>query len=52
MGEAVPCRRCADKHGKPTRFAQTAAAWGEAVPKIAKRGHRLLAAAKLKKEAA
>ena len=39
-----------DPHGKPTRFAPTAAAWGEPVPKtvaaarkIAERGRRLLA---------
>jgi len=39
-----------DKLGKPTRFALTAAAWGEAVPRtasqardIAKRGRNLLA---------
>jgi len=39
-----------DKNGKPTRFALTAAAWGEAVPKtvgaarkIAAKGRRLLA---------
>ena len=38
-----------DKAGKPTRFALTAAAWGEPVPKtvaaarkIAVKGHRLL----------
>ncbi len=40
------------KDGKPTRFALTAAAWGEPVPrtvaaarKIAAKGHRLLARA-------
>src|SRR5215475_4703765 len=45
-----------DKHGKPTRFALTAAAWGEPVPKtmgaarkIAAKGHRLLAMAKKRK---
>jgi len=39
-----------DKNGKPTRFAKTAAAWGEPVPKtvaaarkIAAKGTRLLA---------
>jgi hypothetical protein len=49
-GSMPPLR---DKHGKPTRFALTAAAWGEPVPKtssaarrIAKKGHRLLAKAK------
>ncbi|MFT3694871.1 MAG: DUF6321 domain-containing protein [Kofleriaceae bacterium] len=38
-----------DEHGKPTRFAKTAAAWGEPVPKtvaaarkIAAKGHHLL----------
>jgi Domain of unknown function (DUF6321) len=38
-----------DKHGKPTRFALTAAAWGEPVPKteaaarkIAAKGRKLL----------
>jgi hypothetical protein len=53
-GSLPPLR---DKHGKPTRFALTAAAWGEAVPKtvaaarkIAKKGHRLLAEARRKKE--
>jgi len=42
-----------DKSGKPTRFALTAAAWGEPVPKtiaaarkIAEKGRRLLARAK------
>ena len=42
-----------DKHGKATRFALTAAAWGEPVPKtaagarkIAEKGRRLLAKAK------
>jgi hypothetical protein len=42
-----------DKNGKPTRFALTAAAWGEPVPKtvaaarkIAAKGHQLLARAK------
>lgn len=40
-----------DRHGKPTRFALTAAAWGEPVPKtvtaarkIAAKGRRLLTA--------
>ena len=48
-----------NRHGKPTRFALTAAAWGEPVPKtvaaarkIAERGRRLLAVAKAKKKAA
>ena len=47
-----------EKNGKPTRFALTAAAWGEPVPKtnasarkIAAKGRRLLAAAKTKKAA-
>src|ERR1700761_5353778 len=42
-----------DKKGRPTRFALTAAAWGEPVPKtmaaarrIAAKGHALLARAK------
>ena len=42
-----------DRHGKPTRFALTAAAWGEPVPKtvraarkIASKGRQLLARAK------
>lgn len=42
-----------DKQGKPTRFALTAAAWGEPVPKtiaaarrIAAKGHTLLARVK------
>jgi hypothetical protein len=46
-----------DKKGKPTRFALTAAAWGEPVPKtlaaarrIAAKGHTLLARAKHAKE--
>ena len=49
-GELPPLK---DKHGKPTRFALTAAAWGEPVPKtdraarsIAEKGKRLLARAK------
>src|SRR5215475_4049551 len=48
-----------DKHGKPTRFALTAAAWGEPVPKtvasarkIAAKGRRLLERAKKRKESA
>jgi len=48
-----------DKNGKPTRFALTAAAWGEPVPKtvsaarkIAAKGKRMLAQAKRRKEAA
>ena len=47
-----------DPHGKPTRFALTAAAWGEPVPKtvaaarkIAERGRRLLAESKIKRSA-
>jgi hypothetical protein len=47
-----------DKHGKPTRFALTAAAWGEPVPKsvgaarkIAAKGKRLLEAARKRKAA-
>lgn len=54
-GSLPPLR---DKHGKPTRFALTAAAWGEPVPKtnaaarkIAEKGRRLLARAKMKKPA-
>lgn len=54
-GSLPPLR---DKHGKPTRFALTAAAWGEPVPKtsaaarkIADKGRRLLALAKMKKSA-
>jgi hypothetical protein len=46
------------KAGKPTRFALTAAAWGEPVPKtaaaarrIAAKGHRLLAEYKREKDA-
>lgn len=42
-----------DEKGKPTRFALTAAAWGEPVPRsvaaarrIAAKGHRLLERAK------
>ena len=48
-----------DKHGKATRFALTAAAWGEPVPKtaaaarqIAEKGRRLLAKAKNRKRIA
>jgi len=51
--ESLPPLR--DKHGKPTRFALTAAAWGEAVPRtstsarqIAQKGRRLVAAAQRK----
>ena len=47
-----------DKHGKPTRFALTAAAWGEPVPKsvaaarkIAAKGRRLLSLVKKRKAA-
>ena len=50
-GRTLPPLR--DKHGKATRFALTAAAWGEPVPKtaagarkIAEKGRRLLAKAK------
>lgn len=49
-GELPPLRNA---HGKPTRFALTAAAWGEPVPrseaaarKIADKGRRLLERAK------
>ena len=45
-----PLPALVDKDGKPTRFALSAAAWGEAVPKtasaarkIAQKGRRLLA---------
>lgn len=45
-----------DAHGRPTRFALTAAAWGEPVPRtvaaarrIAAKGERLLAAYRRKK---
>src|SRR6202012_4472179 len=48
-----------DKKGRPTRFALTAAAWGEPVPKtpaaarrIAAKGHTLLARAKRAKQRA
>jgi hypothetical protein len=48
-----------DKDGKPTRFALTAAAWGEPVPKtvaaarkIAEKGKRLLDKARKAKEKA
>ncbi len=48
-----------DKKGEPTRFALTAAAWGEPVPKtvtaarrIARKGRKLLADYKKKKAAA
>ncbi len=47
-----------DEHGKPTRFAKTAAAWGEPVPKtaaaarkIAGKGRHLLQRYKAKKNA-
>lgn len=47
------------KDGKPTRFALTAAAWGEPVPKteaaarrIASRGHKLLERYQRQKERA
>lgn len=49
-GRHSPLPPLKDKHGKPTRFALTAAAWGEPVPntvaaarKIADKGRRLLA---------
>ena len=52
-GSLPPLR---DKHGKPSRFALTAAAWGEPVPKttaaarkIAEKGRRLLARVKNEK---
>lgn len=54
-GSLPPLR---DKHGKPTRFSLTAAAWGEPVPKaaaaarkIAEKGRRLLARVKSTKRA-
>ena len=54
-GRTLPPLR--DKHGKATRFALTAAAWGEPVPKtaaaarqIAEKGRRLLAKAKNRKQ--
>jgi len=54
-GSLPPLR---DKHGKPSRFALTAAAWGEPVPKttaaarkIAEKGRRLLARVKNEKRA-
>lgn len=50
-GRSGPLPPLKDKAGKPTRFALTAAAWGEPVPKtvaaarkIAAKGRRLLAA--------
>jgi hypothetical protein len=49
--------RLRDRHGKPTRFALTAVAWGEPVPRtvaaarrIARRGEALLAAYRRKKK--
>ena len=54
-GSLPPLR---DKHGKPSRFALTAAAWGEPLPKttaaarkIAEKGRRLLARVKNEKRA-
>jgi hypothetical protein len=55
-GRSGPLPPLQDKQGKPTRFALTAAAWGEPVPKnaqaarsIATRGRRLLERAKKSK---
>jgi hypothetical protein len=52
--QTLPALR--DKNGRPTRFALTAAAWGEPVPKtvaaarkIARKGHTLLERAKREK---
>ena len=49
-GRKGPLPPLKDRHGKPTRFALTAAAWGEPVPRtvaaaraIAAKGRRLLA---------
>jgi hypothetical protein len=54
-GRSGTLPRLVDKKGKATRFALTAAAWGEPVPKtiaaarkIAARGRRLLAQSKVK----
>jgi Domain of unknown function (DUF6321) len=50
-GRSGPLPKLIDDKGRPTRFALTAAAWGEPVPKtvaaarrIAAKGHRLLTA--------
>ena len=52
-GRPGPLPKLIDDKGRPTRFALTAAAWGEPVPKtvaaarrIAAKGHRLLTAYK------
>jgi hypothetical protein len=52
-GRSGPLPRLIDDKGRPTRFALTAADWGEPVPKtvaaarrIAAKGHRLLTAYK------
>jgi Domain of unknown function (DUF6321) len=52
-GRSGPLPKLIDDQGRPTRFALTAAAWGEPVPKtvaaarrIAAKGHRLLTAYK------
>jgi hypothetical protein len=52
-GRSGPLPKLIDDKGRPTRFALTAAAWGEPVPKtvaaarrIAAKGHRLLTAYK------
>ena len=58
-GRSGPLPPLRDHHGKPTRFALTAAAWGEPVPttmaaarKIAEKGRRLLARVKRRKQTA
>jgi hypothetical protein len=52
-GRSGPLPKLIDDKGRPTRFALTAAEWGEPVPKtvaaarrIAAKGHRLLTAYK------
>jgi len=52
-GRSGPLPRLIDDRGRPTRFALTAADWGEPIPKtvaaarrIAAKGHRLLTAYK------
>lgn len=52
-GRSGPLPRLIDEKGRPTRFALTAAEWGEPVPKtvaaarrIAAKGHKLLTAYK------
>jgi hypothetical protein len=54
-GRSGPLPKLVDDKGRPTRFALTAAAWGEPVPKtvsaarrIAAKGHRLLTTYKRK----